>query len=125
MDAAEPTKPKTISGAIKGLFRTAAKAVARVEDEDETEHKTRRGGEREGQFGRMARYLWRRFDVRRSFRLRTAIASRYAPVDPEAYAVATKYLSNTLDMLNRIDSGPGSDYGDSFNAISNPSSPHL
>jgi hypothetical protein len=95
------------------------------DDEDEAEPKERRRGEAEGQFSRMARYLWRRLDVRQSFKGRAAIASRYAPIDREAYAIASKYLSGTLDMLHRLDDSPGSDHGDEFNAIPNLHSPHL
>ncbi len=73
----------------------------------------------------MARIVSRLSTVRQEFKGRAIITSRYARIDPEAYAVATKYLSGTLDMLNKLNDGPGSDYGDGFNAISNPHSPHL
>ena len=74
------------------------KAITRSDDEDEPAQRRRRG-ETEGEFRRFARYMWRRFDARRSFRLRAAIASRFAPIEPEVHATA--YLVTTLDMLNK------------------------
>ncbi|MGE0280197.1 MAG: hypothetical protein AB7P20_06235 [Rhizobiaceae bacterium] len=93
--------------------------------EDEAEPKERRKGEADGAFQRLARTFSRRFDVRRSFRGRAAIASRYTPIDPEAHAVGTGYLSDTLDMLHRLDGSPDSEHGGTFNAISYLQSPHL
>jgi hypothetical protein len=106
------------------LFKDAVKALTRHDDEPPPQTRRKRG-ETEGEFKRLARYLWRPFEARQSFRLRAAIASRYAPIEPAAHAVAANYLATTLDMLNQLDSDLGSDYGDTFNAISNPSSPHL
>lgn len=111
--------------AIKTMFKNAASVLLR-RDDDEPEYEVRRkGGETEGQFKRTARYLWRPFKVRQGFRLRTAIASRYAPIDPAAYTAPTSHLANTLDVLNRMNDDPASDCGDDFNAISNPHSPRL
>ena len=123
--AAKPKSARTKPEGIGALFRKAAKAFLGGNDDEQPQPKQRRRGEAEGQFGRMARYLWRRCDVRQSFKGRAAIASRYAPIDREAYAVATKYLSGTLDMLDRLDGSPGSDHGSGFNAISSFNSPHL
>jgi hypothetical protein len=111
--------------AIKTMFKNAASVLLRCDDDDPEYEVRRKGGETEGQFKRMARYLWRPFKVRQGFRSRTAIASRHAPIDPAAYAVATSYLANTLDALNRMNDDPASDYGDDFNAISNPNSPRF
>ena len=61
--SAEGSKHQTIREAIKGLFKDAVRAVTRHGDEDEPEPR-RKGGETEGEFRRLARYLWRRFDAR-------------------------------------------------------------
>jgi hypothetical protein len=117
------TRNQPIREAIRGLFKSAAKALAGTED-DEPQPR-RKSGDSEGEFRRMARYLWRRLDARQGFKMWAGITSRYVPIDPAAYAVATEYLASTLDTLNQLDDGPGSDYGGDFNAISSFNSPHL
>jgi hypothetical protein len=86
--------------AIKGLFRTAAKAVSRDEGEEKPEPRRRRSGETDGDFVRLARKLSRRFDARRSFKAHAGITSRYNTIGAEAFAPATGYLFATLDWLN-------------------------
>jgi hypothetical protein len=111
---------------LKGLFKDAVKALTRRGAADEQGPKARdRSGETKGEFQWLARIVSHLSTVRQEFKGRAIITSRYARIDPEAYAVATNYLSGTLDMLNKLNDGPGSDYGDGFNAISNPHSPHL
>jgi hypothetical protein len=68
--------------------------------------------------------LWRRCDIRQGFRLWAALTSRYAPIDPAAHAVATEYLSDSLDMLNQLDAGNGFDSGGA-DAVPNPHSLNL
>jgi hypothetical protein len=104
------------------MFRDAIKAITRPADEEPEQKTKRRRGDTEGEFKRLARYLRRRVDARRSFRSRAAIASRFVPLDPEAHAVAAEYLTTTLDMLNQLDDGAGIDLGDDFVAISHFSS---
>ena len=106
------------------MFKTAAKALARSDDEDEPEPR-RKSGETEGEFRRLARYLWRRFDARQGFKTWSGITSRYVQIDPAAHAVATEYLASTLDTLNQMNDGPGADYGDYCNVVSNFNSLHL
>jgi len=110
---------------IKGFFKAAAKAITADDDEDEEPETRRRRGETEGQFQWLSRIIAHVSIVRQNFRGRTAIASRYAPIDPEAYAVATKYLSNTLDMLSQLDSSDGCDFTESASARPSFHSPHL
>lgn len=123
-DATGPSTNQTIREAIKGLFRDAVKALTRCSD-DEPPPPRRRSGETDGDFRRLARKFSHRFDVRQSFKLRRAIASRYAPIDPAAHVVAASYLSNTLGMLNGLNDSSGTDYGGGFNAISNHHTHHL
>ena len=123
MDFAGRTEPRPIS--VKGLFKAAATAVT-GDDEDEEPETRRRRGETEGQFQWLSRIIAHVSTVRQNFRGRTAIASRYAPIDPEAYAVATKYLSNTLDMLSQLDGRDGCDFTESASVSRNfYHSPHL
>jgi hypothetical protein len=118
------TGNQPIREAIKGLFKSAAKAFAGTEDDDEPKPR-RKSGETEGEFKRLARYLRHRFEARQGFRMWAGITSRTVAIDPAAYAVATEYLESTLETLNQLDGGPGSDYGGDFDAISNFNSPHL
>jgi hypothetical protein len=106
------------------LFKDAVKALTRHGDEDEPEPR-RKSGETEGEFRRMARYLWRRFEVRQGFKMWSGITSRYVQADPAAYAVASEYLASTLDALNQMNDGPGADYGDDCNVVSSFNSLHL
>jgi hypothetical protein len=110
---------------LKGLFKdTVNKALMHRGDEPEPK-KRDRSGETKGEFQWLARIVSHLSTVRQEFKGRAIITSRYARIDPESHAVAVNYLSDTLDMLNKLNDGPGSDYGDGFNAISNPHSPHL
>jgi hypothetical protein len=119
------SKNRTIGGAVKALFKDAVKALLRPDEDAPEQEPHRRRGETEGEFKRLARYLWRRFNARQGFRLRAAIARRYAPIEPQAHAVAADYLTDTLDMLTQLDCGNGCDYADNFDAISRPCSPNL
>jgi HAMP domain-containing protein len=116
------TKNQPIREAIK-LFKSAAKALAGTEEDEPAPR--RKSGESEGEFRRLARYLWRRFDARLGFKMWAGITRRTVAIDPAAHAVAAEYLASSLDTLNQLDDGPGSDYGDGFNAISNFNSPNL
>lgn len=117
MGFAGRTGPRTT---IKELFKATVKALTAAGDDDDEEPKTRRRrGETEGQFQWLARIVSRVSTVKQNFRGRTAITSRYAPIDPEAYAVATKYLSNTLDMLSQLDGGDGCDFTERASASLN------
>lgn len=109
--------------AVKAMFKDAAKAVMR-RDEDEEPEPQRKKGETEGEFRRLSWALSRRSDSRQVFRLWAAITSRYTPIDPAACAVATEYLSDSLDMLNQLDAGDGFD-SDEFDTVSNPHSLNL
>jgi hypothetical protein len=92
------------STAIRQLFREAVKATLhRAGDQPQPEAR-RRSGETEGEFRRLARNVARRFDVRRSFKARASITSRYLTIPAEAYAMASAYLSGALDMLNDLNS---------------------
>jgi hypothetical protein len=122
MDFAGRTEPRPIS--VKGWFKAAAKALT-GDDEDEEPKTRRRRDETEGQFQWLARIIAHVSTVRQNFRGRSAIASRYAPIDAEAYAVATKHLSNTLDMLSQLDGGDGCDFTASASASPNFHSLHL
>jgi hypothetical protein len=106
------------------LFKDAVKAVTRHGDEDEPEPR-RKSGETEGEFRRMARYLWRRFDARQGFKTWSGITSRYVQLDPAACAVATEYLESTLDALNQMNDGSGADYSEDYGMVSNFTSLHL
>jgi hypothetical protein len=114
------------AGSISQLFGAAVKAALTQEDEAPAPtEKRRRKGETEGAFNWLARIVSRVSTVRRSFRQRAAITSRYAPIDPEACAVATKYLSSALDTLQQLSNDPGTDYSGTFNPVSNNNSLHL
>jgi hypothetical protein len=108
---------------IRGLF-SAAKTLLCGKDGDEPEPR-RKSGETEGEFRRMALYLWRRFEVRQGFKTWSGITSRYVQPDPAAYAIATEYLASTLDALNEMNDGTATDYGDDYNMVSNFNSLHL
>jgi hypothetical protein len=82
-DFAGPSKNRTISGAIRGVFRAAVKAITR-RDEDESPRPRRRSGETDKAFIMAARATFRR-----------AVA-----IPIEAYAAATAFLADTLDWLN-------------------------
>jgi hypothetical protein len=81
-DTAEGNKHRTITGAIKGLFRTAVRAITR-RDEDEPQPR-RRSGETGKAFAMAAR----------------ATLRRAVGLPAQAYAGATAFLSETLDWLN-------------------------
>ncbi len=86
------------------------KAITRPGEDEPEQHDGARRNRRRVQT--LARYLRRRFDARRSFKLRAAIASRFAPVEPHAHAAAADYLATTLDMINQLhDSNPGKEFG--------------
>ena len=111
-------KRASLTGAIRGLFRTVAKALAR-RGEDEPQPKTaRRRGETEGEFRRMMRYLSRRFDVRQQFRQRASITSRFLTIPAAAHALT--YLSDTFDQLSQLDNeiDTGDDFAEPFDANS-------
>lgn len=113
---AEGSKHRTITGAIKGLFRDAVKALLQKDEDDPRPKPGRRRGETEGEFRRMMRYLARRFDARREFRQRAAITSRFITIPVEARATA--YLADTLDQFSQLDNGIDAtdDYGEIFDA---------
>jgi hypothetical protein len=124
-DTARGSGTRTITGAVKNLFRAAVKALTQRDDEEPQSQPRRRKGETEGEFRKLARKVSRRFDVRQHFKGRAAITSRYLSIPPEAYANATAYLAGTLDMLNQLNDAAGSDLGESFDTPQNHISPHL
>jgi hypothetical protein len=97
MDPGERTSPKTITGAIKQLFRPAAKAITGGEDEPQPQPKKRKSGETEKGFNMAAR-----------------AATVSNGLVPDAYAAATGYLFATLDWLN-----PFHNAADNFAEIDN------
>jgi hypothetical protein len=92
--------------AINGLFRDAVKALTH-RDDDAPEPKPRKSGETEGGFRRLARNV----DVRRSFKARATITSRYITIGPEA---ATATAASALAMLIELNNGSGDDFGEEF-----------
>jgi hypothetical protein len=77
------TTNRTGAGAIKALFRDAIKALTRRADDEPQPRRSRRG------------------ETDRAFVMAAkAIARRAVQLPSEAYAVATAFLSDTLDWLN-------------------------
>ncbi|MGE4046253.1 MAG: hypothetical protein AB7F35_15460 [Acetobacteraceae bacterium] len=130
-DTAGGSKNRTIAGAIKGLFRSVAKAITREEEEPKPEPRRRRSGETEGDFRKLGRKLARRFDPHKSFRRLAKKAARRRhrtmKLPAEAYTGAHAYLSHTLDWLNlwHHDAAASSEFSSSFDANSDHLSPHL
>jgi hypothetical protein len=111
-DTARGSENRTIAGAIKGLFRTATKAVTgRVDDEPPVTR--RRKGETEGEFQVMARRIARRFDPQRAFRgaIRRIGHRRGIQVPPEIAGEGAAFtsLSNPLSVMDPFGDGMGSD----------------
>ncbi len=106
--------------AIKGLFRDAVKALTR-RDEDEPPPRRRRG-ETEGEFRRLARNAARGFDVRRSFKARAGITSRFITIGPEA---ATATAASALAMLMELNNDSGDDFTEEFDAGQDHIAPRL
>jgi MobA/MobL family len=111
--------PQTLGGAIKSVFRAAVKSVLRRAETTTQPKQRKRKGETGGEFRRLARNVSRRFDVRRSFRARASITSRFLAIPAEVYAMATAYLSDTLNSLTD-DIG---DDAENLNAVSEHISP--
>src|SRR5258708_20804343 len=93
-DEPHASRATSVVGAIKGLFRAAAKAITRESEDEPRPKPVKRRGETEGEFKRLVRLISRRFDVRQQFRRRAAILSRYITIPVEARATA--YLADTL-----------------------------
>ena len=112
---------------LSPLFRRLARALTVRVGQAMTAPR-RRGGNTGGAFTKLARKFSRRCaDMRQDFKARAAITERGIRIDPAAYEIATGYLADTLDQLNRLnndaehDSGFDESYDDSQNNIS----PHL
>jgi hypothetical protein len=110
-DFAGPSKNQTISGAIRGLFRAAVKAVTRSDDDEPPPPRRRRG------------------ETDKGFVLASRAALRRTVSMPcEAYAAATAYLADTIDWLNLWqDNAEGADQLDNGtnNPDTKPTSLHL
>lgn len=108
-DTAEGSKNRTIAGAIKGLFRKAAKAgTFRPAGTPRPKTRRRKGGE----------------DTHAAFpKAWRATMTRTRP----AFAAASIFMSATLDWLHLWQAGPGAsgtEQGNAPNAVSNHLSPH-
>ncbi len=129
-DMAEGSKPRTISAAIKGLFKDVVKAITHHAD-DEFPSPRRRSDETEGEFKRMARYLWRRFEARGQFKEagkeRAVRTVRTIILSPEEWDVSDAHLTNTLDLLHQWndDMANDTDYGVGFDSNQNYIYPHF
>lgn len=109
-DSAGPNRNQTITGAIKGLFRTAVKTLTRRMEDEPVPAGRRRRGEKRGAFGTAAKAV-----LRRAMRL-----------PPQAFAAAT-FLCDTLDWLNywHNDADSSSDPCGTLDANRNDLSPRL
>lgn len=119
-DTAEGSKSRTITGAIKGLFREAVKVLMR-RNEAEPPPARRRSGETEGDFRRLARQI-----VRTVSKVGAAARGRYAALRGDAKPVqASAARENTISIpaeffygdpdWNVFDiANPLYDHGDSF-----------
>jgi hypothetical protein len=94
------TRNQPIREAIKGLFKSAAKALARPDDEPKPEPRRKRGGDTDKAFG----LAWRAVLRRAVTKSRAVAQSRAANAAHDrtagAYVRATMYLADTLDWLN-------------------------
>jgi hypothetical protein len=95
----------TIAGAIKGLFKAAAKMLACPDDEPKP---SRKSGDTEKGFGMAAKAIMRRV------------------AETESYAAARGYLSDTLDWLNLWQDNAAHDHwlDDDFSAKQDRNFPH-
>lgn len=93
-DSTGLSKNRTISGAIKGLFKSAAQALLRSGDAPEPKPR-RKSGETEKGFGLAA----------------TAMLRRAAGIPAAFYDAATDYLSDALEMMRLYGSDEMDDSG--------------
>lgn len=111
--------PQSLGGAIRSVFRAAVKSVLRRAEPAPPPKQCKRKGETGGEFRRLARNVSRRFDVRRSFRARASITSRFLAIPADVFAMATAHLADTLNSLSD-DIG---DDAENLNAVSEHISP--
>lgn len=132
-DFAGPTQQtRTISGAIKTLFRAAAKTITRRDEEEKPPQPRRRSGETDKGFVA----VWRTMQYRAASKIGAAARGRYAALRPakaepeafapaDAYTGAGMYLADTLEWLNLWQDNASNEQwpdGD-FNAKQDHSSP--
>lgn len=112
-DMAEGTENRTTTGAIKGLFRDAVKALTRPDDE-EPPRPRRRSGDTEKGFGIAAWHLVRRL-------VRTIILS------PEEWGASDAHRHSAFDTLAQINNEltGGDDCDSQFDTVIYRLGPHL
>jgi len=143
-DTAQGSRNRTITGSIRALFRSAAKAVTDADDEPPPERRRdRKEGDRDGGMMRFALRFSRLFaakrarpqqtaqveDVREGFRTERAAITRPGTMqDHDAFGAATAYLSDTLDWMNPYwhdDAGSGTELKADLDTAANYLSPRL
>jgi hypothetical protein len=115
-DTGRRSESRTISAAIKALFRGVGKVLTR-HAEDEPQPARRRRGETEGDFRKLAKVIARRFDalkLRQRFRKRSKWLAgrrrRTLRLPPEAWGPPDAHLTNTLDLVRQWNDGAGIDH---------------
>jgi hypothetical protein len=120
--AVERQPASSAPGAIKKLFRQAAKAVAREDEDSQKSRQRRRRGETEGQFRQLTRRIMRRFNLRPEFRNAASKAGRPKKnsTAPETFAVGftAPPWSNPLNGMDYY-AGDLAGFSDSDDAFDN------
>jgi hypothetical protein len=129
-------KNRTIGGAVKALFKAAAKALACPPDDEPKPEPRRKDGESEKGFGRAAKAILRRivgmpaervrrFDAREAFQEAAAESAfrcvRTIFLSPEEWGADDAHHNNALDLLNQLNNEieSGSDYDGGFDTNKN------